>query len=104
MLFTHRIIRGFCLECEWRPFAEFEHPTSTELFRLKNPIVEEDGVKKFKVELDVRRFSAENIKILSDAKEGTLTIEAKQEDENSKFEYCRKIFIPEGVELPSESF
>ena len=59
-------------------------------------------MKKFKVELDVRRFSADNIKILSDSENGTLTIEAKKEDENSKFEYLRKISIPEGVELPSK--
>jgi HSP20 family molecular chaperone IbpA len=104
MLIDYHIAKGLCLEYEWRPFVEFENPTSTELFRLKNPIVEEDGVKKFKLELDVRRFSSDDIKILSDAKNGTLTIEAKQEDESSKFEYRRKVAIPEGVELPSKMF
>lgn len=80
----------------WRPFVD-EHPTTTELFRLQNPIVEEDGTKKFKLEFDVRRFKPEDVKIATNAKERTLTIEAKREDENSKFEYRRKITIPEGV-------
>lgn len=43
----------------WRPFVGFQHPTDTELFRMKNPIIEEDGVKKFKLEFDVRRFKPE---------------------------------------------
>nr|QBM20353.1 small heat shock protein [Tomicus yunnanensis] len=81
----------------FRPFVDFEHPTSTELFRLKNPIVEEDGVKKFKLEFDVRRFRPEDVKISTDSKAGTLTVEAKHSDEHSKFEYVRKISIPEGV-------
>ncbi len=43
---------------EWfRPWRwSGEHPTETELYRLRNPIVEEDGVKMMKLQFDVRRF------------------------------------------------
>jgi len=84
----------------WRPFVD-EHPTAVEAFRCKNPIVEENGIKKFKLEFDVRRFKPEDVKISTDTKEKTLTIEAKYSDEHSKFEYQRKISIPEGV-TPAE--
>ena len=81
----------------WRPFVQTEHPSAVETYRLRNPIVEEDGVKKFKLEFDVRRFKPEDVKISTDAKKKTLTIEAKYSDENSKFEYQRTISVPEGV-------
>uniref|UniRef100_A0AC34Q0J0 SHSP domain-containing protein n=1 Tax=Panagrolaimus sp. JU765 TaxID=591449 RepID=A0AC34Q0J0_9BILA len=80
----------------WRPFVD-EHPTNVEFFRIKNPIVEENGVKKFKLEFDVRRFKPEDVKISTNAKDRSLTIEAKYADEQSKYEYQRKITIPEGV-------
>ncbi|VDM28922.1 unnamed protein product [Toxocara canis] len=41
------------------PMREREHPTLTEFYRIKNPIIEEDGVKKFMLEFDVRRFKPE---------------------------------------------
>uniref|UniRef100_A0A914D294 SHSP domain-containing protein n=1 Tax=Acrobeloides nanus TaxID=290746 RepID=A0A914D294_9BILA len=84
----------------WRPFID-EHPTEVEVYRVKNPIVEEDGVKKFKLEFDVRRFKPEDVKIKTNAKDRILQIEAKTADENSKFEYFRKVSIPEGVQ-PTE--
>ena len=81
----------------FRPFLEHEHPVSSELFRIQNPIVEEDGVKKFKLEFDVRRFTPEDVKISTDSKENTIKVEAKCSDENSRFEYFRKVSIPQGV-------
>uniref|UniRef100_A0A914WIG4 Uncharacterized protein n=1 Tax=Plectus sambesii TaxID=2011161 RepID=A0A914WIG4_9BILA len=44
---------------EWRPTRAGEVATvstNVEAFRLRNPIVEEDGTKKMKLEFDVRRF------------------------------------------------
>nr|AEB66267.1 heat shock protein 20 [Bursaphelenchus doui] len=79
----------------WRPF---QNAFDSEVFRLRNPIIEEDGVKKFKLEFDVRRFKPEDVKVSTDAKEGTLTIEAKYKDAESSFEYSRKVSIPEGVD------
>lgn len=78
-----------------------ENPTNSEFFRLRNPIIEENGVKKFKLEFDVRRFKPEDVKISTDAKERLLTIEAKTTDECSNFEFSRRISIPEGVK-PTE--
>uniref|UniRef100_A0A914S763 Uncharacterized protein n=1 Tax=Parascaris equorum TaxID=6256 RepID=A0A914S763_PAREQ len=46
---------------DFLPIREREHPTLAELYRLKNPIVEEDGVKKFMLEFDVRRFKPEEV-------------------------------------------
>ena len=80
----------------WRPFFD-EHPTDIEFFRIKNPIVEEDGVKKFKLEFDVRRFKPEDVKIKTSEKDRILQVEAKSANENSKFEYFQKVSIPDGV-------
>ncbi|KAE9551243.1 hypothetical protein FO519_005554 [Halicephalobus sp. NKZ332] len=91
------IARGAKIPQLWRPFVDHHHPTAVEAFRCKNPIIEENGIKKFKLEFDVRRFKPEDVKISTDAKERTLTIEAKYADEHSKFEYQRKTMIPEGV-------
>uniref|UniRef100_A0A914DP77 SHSP domain-containing protein n=1 Tax=Acrobeloides nanus TaxID=290746 RepID=A0A914DP77_9BILA len=85
----------------YRPFVDVEHPVDTEIYRLKNPIVEENGVKKFKLEFDLRRFSQNEVKINTNAKDCCLMIEAKKSDQNSKFEYCRKMTIPHGVK-PNE--
>ncbi|KAI6186432.1 Heat shock protein 20 [Aphelenchoides besseyi] len=81
----------------WRPFAE--HPTDTETFRLRNPIIEENGVKKFKVSFDVRRFKPEEVKVSTDKDTCTLLIEASHKDEHSSFEFSRKLKVPEGVKL-----
>ena len=81
----------------YRPFVDVEHPVDTEIYRLKNPIVEENGVKKFKLEFDLRRFNQNEVKINTNAKDCCLMIEAKKSDQNSKFEYCRKMTIPHGV-------
>ncbi|CAD5230942.1 unnamed protein product [Bursaphelenchus xylophilus] len=79
----------------WRPF---QNAFDSELFRLRNPIIEEDGVKKFKLEFDVRRFKPEDVKVSTNAEDRTLTIDAKYKDAESSFEYSRKVSIPEGVE------
>ena len=84
----------------WRPFVD-EHPTEVEFFRIRNPIVAEDGVKKFKLEFDVRRFKPEDVKIKTNSKDRTLQVEAKTSNENSKFEFFQKVSIPDGVS-PSE--
>ncbi len=47
-------------EGEWQPSGAGEVAAlskNVEWFRLRNPIVEEDGVKKMKLEFDVRRFT-----------------------------------------------
>jgi len=82
----------------WRPFL-YQHPTELEAFRLRNPIIEEDGVKKFKMEFDVRRFKPEDVKVSTNKEESTLLIEAKHKDECSSFEYSRRVSVPEGVKL-----
>ncbi|MCP9260821.1 hypothetical protein DINM_003970 [Dirofilaria immitis] len=64
----------------FRPIGVREHPSQTEAYRVQNPIVEEDGVT-----------------VKTNAKENTLTIEAKHSDDETKFEYLRKITLPEGV-------
>ncbi|CAD5225648.1 unnamed protein product [Bursaphelenchus okinawaensis] len=79
----------------WRPFQQ---PIDNEAFRIRNPIIEEDGVNKFKLEFDVRRFKPEDVKVSTDTQERVLTIEAKYKDAESSFEYSRKVGIPEGVE------
>ncbi|KAI6213382.1 Heat shock protein 20 [Aphelenchoides besseyi] len=81
----------------WRPFAE--HPTDIETFRLRNPIIEENGQKLFKVSFDVRRFKPEEVKVSTDKDTCTLLIEANHKDEHSSFEFSRKIKVPEGVKL-----
>uniref|UniRef100_A0A915PU79 SHSP domain-containing protein n=1 Tax=Setaria digitata TaxID=48799 RepID=A0A915PU79_9BILA len=81
----------------FRPIGVREHPSQIEAYRVSNPIVEEDGVKKFLLELDVRRFKPEEVTVKTNAKENTLTIEAKHKDEETKFEYLRKITLPQGV-------
>jgi HSP20 family molecular chaperone IbpA len=81
----------------WRPFVDNQHPSVIETYRLRNPIVEDNGVKKFKLEFDVRRFKPEDVKISTDSQKNTLTVEAKYSDENSKFEYQRTISVPDGV-------
>ncbi|KHN79940.1 Major egg antigen [Toxocara canis] len=83
------------------PMREREHPTLTEFYRIKNPIIEEDGVKKFMLEFDVRRFKPEEVSVTTNAKDNTLTIEAKHKDENSKYEFSRKMTLPAGV-VPKE--
>uniref|UniRef100_A0A914E595 SHSP domain-containing protein n=1 Tax=Acrobeloides nanus TaxID=290746 RepID=A0A914E595_9BILA len=97
----HRGANGVPSTSFYRPFVDAEHPTDTELYRLMNPIVEENGVKKFKLEFDVRRFKPEDVKITTNEQKRCLTIEAKKQDENSKFEYFRKITIPDGIK-PNE--
>lgn len=82
---------------EFTPFREGEHPTSIEHFRMKNPIIEEDGVKKFLLEFDVRRFKPEEIVVKTSEKDSTLTIEAKHSEEGAKFEFSRKLTLPKGV-------
>ncbi|KAL3986060.1 Hsp20/alpha crystallin family protein [Acanthocheilonema viteae] len=81
----------------FRPIGVREHPSQIEAYRVLNPIVEEDGVKKFLLELDVRRFKPEEVIVKTNAKENTLTIEAKHKDDETKFEYLRKITLPQGV-------
>jgi hypothetical protein len=81
---------------------------------MRNPIIEEDGVKKFKLEFDVRRFKPESgfefdwkifsyldVQVTTNHQDSSLTIEAKYSDENSRFGYKRKISIPEGVDPKS---
>ncbi|VDM49944.1 unnamed protein product [Toxocara canis] len=79
------------------PMREREHPMLTEFYRIKNPIIEEDGVKKFMLEFDVRRFKPEEVSVTASAKDNTLTVEAKHKDDNSKYEFSRKMTLPAGV-------
>ncbi|VDM07339.1 unnamed protein product [Wuchereria bancrofti] len=81
----------------FRPIRVHEHPSQIEAFRVLNPIVEEDGVKKFLLELDVRRFKPNEVTVKTNARDNTLTVEAKHKDDESKFEYLRKITLPQGV-------
>jgi len=81
----------------WRPFAQ--HPMDVEAFRVSHPIVEENGVKKFKMEFDVRRFKPDDVKVSTNKDESALLIEAKHQDEACNFEYRRKVTVPEGVKL-----
>ncbi|VDK83883.1 unnamed protein product [Litomosoides sigmodontis] len=81
----------------FRPIRVYEHPSQTEAYRVRNPIVEEDGVQKFLLELDVRRFKPEEVIVKTNAKENTLTVEAKHKDDETRFEYLRKITLPQGV-------
>lgn len=83
---------------EFSPFRERDHPTSVEYFRLQNPIIEEDGVKKFLLEFDVRRFKPEEITVKTNEKDNTLVIEAKHDEENAKYEFSRKLTLPKGVD------
>ncbi|CAG9535430.1 unnamed protein product [Cercopithifilaria johnstoni] len=86
---------------EWfnnfRPIGVREHPSQIEAYRVLNPIVEEDGVKKFLLELDVRRFKPEEVIVKTNAKENTLTVQAKHKDDETNFEYLRKVTLPQGV-------
>ncbi|VDD94581.1 unnamed protein product [Enterobius vermicularis] len=82
---------------EFFPFRENEHPTARELYRLQNPIIEEDGAKKFMLEFDVRRFKPEEITVKTSDKDCTLTVEAKHNEENAKYEFTRKLKLPDGV-------
>ncbi|EFO17309.1 hypothetical protein LOAG_11186 [Loa loa] len=81
----------------FRPIGVREHPSQIESYRVLNPVVEEDGVKKFFLELDVRRFKPDEVTVKTNAKENTLTVEAKHKDDETKFEYLRKITLPQGV-------
>lgn len=81
----------------YRPFVEAKHTADNELYRLMNPIVEENGIKKFKLEFDARRFKPEDVRITTNSQTRILTIEAKKQDENSRFEYCQKVTVPVGV-------
>ena len=84
----------------WSPFVHrpfvggFNYP-------VDNPIVEEDGVKKFKLEFDVSRFKPEDVKATTNKEDSSLTVEAKYKDDHSSFNYERRITIPEGVDLKS---
>jgi len=85
---------------EWRPGRAGEVvalPANVETFRLRNPIVEEDGVKKMKLEFDVRRFSPAEVSVKTNAKDNSLTIEAQHKSEHAKFEFSRHVVLPEGV-------
>lgn len=46
-------------------------------------------------------FRILDVQITTNQENSTLTIEAKYSDENSKFEYKRKISIPDGVDPKS---
>ncbi|KAK0408596.1 hypothetical protein QR680_004046 [Steinernema hermaphroditum] len=59
-------------------------------------IVEENGVKKFKLEFDVRRFKPEEVNVITKNRE--LTIEAHNESDEMKARYNCTVTIPEGVE------
>ena len=88
---------------------------------MQNPIIEEDGAKKFMLEFDVRRFKPEEviyflalsvllsllrlsfqewvfqITVKTSDKDCTLTVEAKHNEENAKYEFTRKLKLPDGV-------
>ncbi|TKR70085.1 hypothetical protein L596_022153 [Steinernema carpocapsae] len=64
-------------------------------FRLDS-IVEEGGVKKFKLEFDVRKFKPEEVNVIT--KNGELTIEARNDSDEMKARYNCTVTIPEGVE------
>uniref|UniRef100_A0A0N5AXC4 SHSP domain-containing protein n=1 Tax=Syphacia muris TaxID=451379 RepID=A0A0N5AXC4_9BILA len=64
---------------------------------LFNPIIEEDGEKKFVLEFDVRRFKPEEICVTTSEKNSTLKIEAKHKGENENLEFSREIMLPKGV-------
>ncbi|VDM97693.1 unnamed protein product [Thelazia callipaeda] len=81
----------------FRPIGAREHPSLVEDYRIQNPIIEENGIKKFVLELDVRRFKPEEVMVKTNTKEGTLTIEAKHKDSETKIEYMRKVTLPQGV-------
>uniref|UniRef100_A0A7E4VSG1 SHSP domain-containing protein n=1 Tax=Panagrellus redivivus TaxID=6233 RepID=A0A7E4VSG1_PANRE len=100
-----RIINNAFKASPFRPFVENPesamHPSIVEDFRVRNPIIEEDGVKKFKLSFDVRRFKPEDVKIETTAADKMLKIEAKHFDEMSNYQYARTVSLPEGVN-PSE--
>lgn len=58
---TYPIVASRGWAADFFPIREREHPTLAEFYRLKNPIIEEDGVKKFMLEFDVRRFKPEEV-------------------------------------------
>jgi len=80
------------------PFRIFRDK-NVERFHMEQPIVEEDGVKKFKLVFDVQQFKPEEI--IVKIKDNRLSVEAKQKskDENceSYFEFRREYNFPEGV-------
>ncbi|VDN55970.1 unnamed protein product [Dracunculus medinensis] len=83
---------------EFVPYKGSDDLALMESFRLRNPVVEEDGVKKYLLEFDVRRYKPEEISIVTNAKARTLTINAKHIGENSTYEFSRTMSLPEGVE------
>ncbi|VDK23497.1 unnamed protein product [Anisakis simplex] len=48
---------------EFCPRRMRDHPVLAEFYRIQNPIVEENGVKKFMLEFDVRRFKPEEVSL-----------------------------------------
>ena len=67
------------------------------LDNLYNPIVEEEGVKKFLLEFDVRRFKPEEIAVKTSENDRTLTIEAKHKGDDDHYEFCQTLSLPKGV-------
>ena len=70
-------------------------------FRMVQPIVEEDGVKKFKLIFDVSHFKPEEINVKTN--KGKVIVEAKHQSKTdnseAKYEYFREFAIPEGVKI-----
>jgi len=59
-------------------------------------IVENNGIKKFKLEFDVRRFKPEEVNVITKNRE--LSIEAQKESDDMKARYNCTVTIPEGVD------
>uniref|UniRef100_A0A914VDV8 SHSP domain-containing protein n=1 Tax=Plectus sambesii TaxID=2011161 RepID=A0A914VDV8_9BILA len=71
--------------------------TNVEAFRLRNPIVEEDGTKKMKLEFDVRRFIPSEVSVKTNTKDNSLTIDAEHKSDDAKYEFHRYYVLPQGV-------
>lgn len=86
----------------WYPFRVGSN-AAEEAFYARNPIVEENGTKKFKTFYDVSRFSPEDIHVKSSSKDGKVTITAKREHSQDgvtlKDEFHREFSVPEGVKI-----
>lgn len=81
-------------------YYDDESPTVQEWLRIANPIVkDEDGIKKFRLAFDLRRFRPEEVSV--ETKGSVVTINAKHEskegDHSKRFEFHQQFSVPEGV-------
>ncbi|GMT11094.1 hypothetical protein PFISCL1PPCAC_2391 [Pristionchus fissidentatus] len=80
--------------------SPFTSPISSlDLPQLPSLIVTENGTKKFKLEFDVSKFKPDEVQVHTTAKENTLRVEAKHEDDTCNFHFSRVITVPKGTTL-----